>query len=269
MRNMHGDRIEALRLHLVTPEMAAEWLEIVPDDARPLLPQIVARYAGDMSHGRWNGGASDTVILSAGPDGGVVVINGRHRLSALVRAGKPQQLLVEWRDGYSTHALMLDRPARRHAAYVLDRPKPLVQAASYAIVMIGAQTSDALVDAWCSVLEPIMEGLPPRTLRGLGQTGIRFAAGLAAVKIGAIAKLRYLSLFGGSPHDQVTARLLRTAISRTWPRADLMRMAFAHLAAPPNAAQAIHAAQASRMLDAILADLGASARKIMADGGSA
>jgi hypothetical protein len=72
----------------VTPEQAAEWLKKNVCNRR-LTESAVALYARDMTEGRWmlNGEAIQIAV-----DG--TLLNGQHRLWAIVRAGIPVKMLV-------------------------------------------------------------------------------------------------------------------------------------------------------------------------------
>ena len=76
------------RTVLVTPTKAAAWLANNAGN-RPLSPARVERYAAQMREGHWelNG---ETIILGPGDE----LIDGQHRLSALVAADVKLQMLV-------------------------------------------------------------------------------------------------------------------------------------------------------------------------------
>lgn len=71
----------------ITPELAKTWLELNSSN-RPLNRRHVLRLAKDMTQGRWkfNG---DTICLNADK-----LIDGQHRLQAIVESGVPCQTLV-------------------------------------------------------------------------------------------------------------------------------------------------------------------------------
>lgn len=75
----------------VTPDQASQWLDQHNDHNRHLRPSRVEAYARDMAAGRWqfNG---DPIRFSA--DG--TLLDGQHRLHAVVRSGVTISLLVVW-----------------------------------------------------------------------------------------------------------------------------------------------------------------------------
>lgn len=72
----------------VTPAMAKEWLKNNPDN-RNLRPTVVERYARDMRSGNWKVGGSAIVFNCDGS-----LIDGQHRLSALIEAGRTIEMVV-------------------------------------------------------------------------------------------------------------------------------------------------------------------------------
>ncbi len=74
----------------VTPEQAKAWLgESVNDANRHIRKKKVEQYARDMANGDWTE-SNDAISLDE--DG--KLLNGQHRLSAIVAHGKPVELLV-------------------------------------------------------------------------------------------------------------------------------------------------------------------------------
>ena len=77
----------------VTPEMAAAWLSDNPHN-RPLDEARVAEYAERMRSGGWvervKGGSRPIEVLDTGR-----LLNGQHRLTAVIRAGIPVRMWVE------------------------------------------------------------------------------------------------------------------------------------------------------------------------------
>lgn len=72
----------------VTPEMAATWLAANTHN-RKLRDTLVDRYAREMAAGRWMVNGEAIQISRSG-----VLINGQHRLAAIVESGTTQQMLV-------------------------------------------------------------------------------------------------------------------------------------------------------------------------------
>lgn len=76
-------------IETITPIQANKLLELQDESQhRPIKRQVMLRYARDMREGRWllNG---ETIILN-----GSTIIDGRHRLSAVVAAEVPVQFLI-------------------------------------------------------------------------------------------------------------------------------------------------------------------------------
>lgn len=72
----------------VTPQMAKEWLERANSHGfnRRLKRRAVERYAADMRAGRWQLNGEPIIFGDAG-GGDVLLLDGQHRLHAVVRAG--------------------------------------------------------------------------------------------------------------------------------------------------------------------------------------
>lgn len=79
---------DAASLYLVTPEIALKWLESNTRN-RKLYQNVVERYAADMKAGRWLI-TGDAIQF----DTGGAIINGQHRLWAVVESGTPAHLMV-------------------------------------------------------------------------------------------------------------------------------------------------------------------------------
>lgn len=72
----------------VTPKMAEEWLKSNIDN-RPADERMVQKYAGEMSEGRWKVTGDPIRFDMTGR-----VIDGQHRLMAIILSQKPQMMLV-------------------------------------------------------------------------------------------------------------------------------------------------------------------------------
>jgi hypothetical protein len=80
-------------LKTVTPEMAQRLLDKCPyEHQRKLRPRLVARYARDMQAGNWNPG-SVLELVECKDD--LYLVNGQHRLHAIVESGKEQPFVVK------------------------------------------------------------------------------------------------------------------------------------------------------------------------------
>lgn len=73
----------------VTPELAEEMLDINSSKQRTLTETTVERYATDMSTFDWIFNGAPILITNTN-----VLIDGQHRLSAIVASGEPQTLLI-------------------------------------------------------------------------------------------------------------------------------------------------------------------------------
>lgn len=77
------------RIMLVTPELAEKWLSESNPHNRHVKPHIVTRYAKDMKAGRW--------VFTGDPiqfDYEGNLLNGQHRLSAIIESDTPQRVSV-------------------------------------------------------------------------------------------------------------------------------------------------------------------------------
>lgn len=74
---------------VVTPDMAQRWLNTHNTHNRPLLAFRVEQYARDMADGRWSFNGEP---IQFDHDG--VLLNGQHRLQAVIDSGLPQTFIV-------------------------------------------------------------------------------------------------------------------------------------------------------------------------------
>lgn len=84
-----------IRYELITPQKAQELLDKVPDYQRAIRKKVVARYAEDMANGHWNQNTDfidNPIVVSR--EG--VVLNGQHRLRAIVLANIPVFMPVQY-----------------------------------------------------------------------------------------------------------------------------------------------------------------------------
>lgn len=70
-----------IQLISVTPEIAKGWLVFNTNNARKISKGVVDLYASDMANGRWNV-CNDIICFKQG-----VLVNGQHRLQAVVQSG--------------------------------------------------------------------------------------------------------------------------------------------------------------------------------------
>src|SRR5688572_22952243 len=76
-------------IETITPDMAKQWLDVNHRN-RKLSDPAVRRLAGIIRRGEWMESSTDGIGLDA--DGGVV--NGQHRLTAVIEADQPVRMLV-------------------------------------------------------------------------------------------------------------------------------------------------------------------------------
>lgn len=81
--------LEYVKLVTITPDVAARWLEQNTHN-RTVSDPIVMRYARDMQEGRWVSKNGETIKRAA--DG--TIVDGQHRLYAVLMAGVAVQMLV-------------------------------------------------------------------------------------------------------------------------------------------------------------------------------
>jgi len=106
------------RVVLVTPELAAKWLERNAKDQRSIRPKRVAALARTIDHG-------DFFLTHQGiaffPDG--TLFDGQHRLSGIVSSGRSQWIVVAWftdSDHAAKAQAVIDGGIKRGAGDALD-----------------------------------------------------------------------------------------------------------------------------------------------------
>jgi len=73
----------------ITPDMAQEYLKFNTENYRSLSKDRVISYASDMKNGRWQFNGESIKFSENGQ-----LIDGQHRLQAIIRAGVPVDMLV-------------------------------------------------------------------------------------------------------------------------------------------------------------------------------
>lgn len=107
-----GDPITSA-VEIITPEKAREYLQRNARN-RKLSRHTIEAYAGDMRAGRWLF-TGDPIQFDAGGN----LINGQHRLSAIVMSGEPQRMMVI--RGLPTQAIShLDQGRKRTVSDILS-----------------------------------------------------------------------------------------------------------------------------------------------------
>lgn len=84
-------RMVSCKVEEVTPSMAKEWLKNNPQNC-PLDENLVRSYEEKMRRGEWTEKQKWAAPIIVMKEGGL--INGQHRLSALVRYGKSVRMQV-------------------------------------------------------------------------------------------------------------------------------------------------------------------------------
>jgi hypothetical protein len=136
----HQSLLVAMRAELITPEVAAQMLALNTNN-RPRKRKYEMELAEAMMRGEWqfNG---DTIRISESN----VVLDGQHRLSAIVRSGIPQQFIVV--RGLPDETFQtIDRGVKRTVADTLswsgEKNANVLAAAARAILVIQARGASA------------------------------------------------------------------------------------------------------------------------------
>lgn len=74
----------------ITPDVAAHWLEMANTHNRPLKAHTVTKYTREMTEGRWRPLIGEPISFSENG----TILNGQHRLWAIVKSGRAQMMLV-------------------------------------------------------------------------------------------------------------------------------------------------------------------------------
>jgi hypothetical protein len=108
----------------VTPDMARNWLDAHNVGNRSISKGIVARYAREMQAGKW-------MLTHQGPafDYTDFLIDGQHRLAAVVQSGKTVPMWITFGADPETFTV-LDVGYRRQAAHLIPGPSAVVKAAA-------------------------------------------------------------------------------------------------------------------------------------------
>lgn len=93
-------------IQLITPEIAAKMLEKNISN-RTISPKVVNQYAKDMANNKWSF-SNDTIDFDKEEN----LINGQHRLSAIIKSGIPQEMTIIY--GAEPN-INMDRPRVRSA----------------------------------------------------------------------------------------------------------------------------------------------------------
>jgi hypothetical protein len=117
-------------LTLVTPKMAAQWLSNNPSN-RNVLEKVVDMYARDMANGKWL-----VTGASIGLDESEALLDGQHRLQAIIKSGVSVWMYVTTGLDKAAQAVM-DMPIRRAPADNLHMQGELNASTLVAIVRLA------------------------------------------------------------------------------------------------------------------------------------
>lgn len=147
----------------ITPTLAAALLTLnkpyevgMPGTNRPIRRQHVERLAADMLAGKWE--VTNQAIGLAGPEGQEILIDGQHRLSAVVLAGKTDPgirvLMLITKNLDASAAFVIDTNQGRNNGDVLAMKfgsrQPLVHAAALRLIHLYDEVPWSL-HAWMSL----------------------------------------------------------------------------------------------------------------------
>lgn len=123
------------RLMSITPELASEWLQKNYIGQRKISQRVVNAYAHDIKNGNWDIDSPDPIMFSTDD----TLINGQHRLHAIIRAGIPCVMLVGTGYRKDTYAYLDNGYGRRVSDYL---PKNAHNAASVLSVIYALENGD-------------------------------------------------------------------------------------------------------------------------------
>jgi len=140
------------RSETVTPERAADILKFQNTKNRRLRPGVVTQYAQLMKDGDWKLSPEAIVISATGR-----LLNGQHRLHAVVASGLPQQFFMIYGPPDDVFSV-LDRGAKRSTADAMELDKKLTEAATLLCVIQGGAHNSVNDFAVSRAAECIQEG---------------------------------------------------------------------------------------------------------------
>lgn len=108
----------------VTPPLAEKWLADHNEGNRPISKSVVKRYADDIKNGRW-------MLTHQGPafDDSDRLIDGQHRLSAVIESGIPVPMYVTFGADPETFAV-IDINYKRQPGHLVPGPYAKAKAAA-------------------------------------------------------------------------------------------------------------------------------------------
>jgi len=133
---------------LITPEVATSLLKNNAGN-RNLRSTVVEHYADQMKRGEWKP-THQAIAIGADEN----IIDGQHRLSAIVKSGLPQWFwLCTYESQSGAMGLPIDLQARRNAADILQRDKRATEVASIMCRLVAGNMRSVPVDKIRDVLE--------------------------------------------------------------------------------------------------------------------
>lgn len=114
----------------VTPELAAEWLARPSTRQRTLSRNVVHGYGRAMAEGRWHEPSTDPIAFTSNGE----LLNGQHRLTALIRMGVTLEMLVAY-DVPEELFDVIDTGRRRQAAQFIRAPHATALASAARMIL--------------------------------------------------------------------------------------------------------------------------------------
>lgn len=218
---------------LVTPAMAQAWLNNNHPKNRKMSRASIARLAKDMLDGNW---LLTHQGVCLGRNG--VLIDGQHRLSAVVLSGAAVEMLVTTDDSLeSPKGLPVDLHDKRPAAFVLGVPRAVAAMASLAYHVAQQHPgSPAQIAPYAEMLAPLYDRLLPegsRTARKKFSAAPVVLAGCLRMAQNPGCDEYYRGVFQALLRNDPAAlgrgrvySLYRQVADRNWPQRELLAKAW-------------------------------------------
>lgn len=156
----------------VTPELAAAWLKRNIENNRNLRGRVIQKYAMDMKNGDWQMTGVPVVFNRSGK-----LIDGQHRLNAIVRSNTPVQMMVV--RGVSDDTSIYDRGANRSIRDVLNMSGVKVENLVVSIIngvfaldfhTISGTVTDSMIRAYYEQEGDMVEKVIKIVVKGRGKS---------------------------------------------------------------------------------------------------
>lgn len=125
-KEMRRDCIETVEIVTVTPAMANRWFTLNSDGQRNLSPKTVNHYARPMRENRWML-SNDAIVFDINGR----LINGQHRLNAVIQSNKPQRFIVGRNFDPDSFVIMDRQTTRRTQQFIKKQHRNTLAGASY------------------------------------------------------------------------------------------------------------------------------------------